>query len=193
MSKINLTPNASGTGVFTIASPNSNTDRTLNLPDEAGTFLTTSSDLSGNTIIPNDVTAFRALLTSNQSSPSAFTWTKIALNNEIIDTKSAYDPTTNYRFTAPVTGYYQLNAGIAYESFTNNGGYILAIRKNGSTFMATVGNVSSGSSARDGTAFSGVASLTANDYLELWVYQNMVRGISAATETFLDGHLIGTA
>ena len=37
MSKINLTPNASGTGVFTIASPNSNTDRTLNLPDKAGT------------------------------------------------------------------------------------------------------------------------------------------------------------
>ena len=37
MSKINLTPNASGTGVFTIASPNSNTDRTLTLPDKAGT------------------------------------------------------------------------------------------------------------------------------------------------------------
>ena len=38
MSKIALTPNASGTGVFTIASPNSNTDRTLTLPDEAGTL-----------------------------------------------------------------------------------------------------------------------------------------------------------
>ena len=37
MSKIALTGNASGTGVFTIASPNSNTDRTLTLPDEAGT------------------------------------------------------------------------------------------------------------------------------------------------------------
>jgi len=37
MSKIALTPNVSGSGVFTIASPNSNTDRTLTLPDEAGT------------------------------------------------------------------------------------------------------------------------------------------------------------
>lgn len=45
MSKINLTPNASGTGVFTIASPNSNTDRTLNLPDEAGTILSSTSDI----------------------------------------------------------------------------------------------------------------------------------------------------
>jgi hypothetical protein len=39
MSKIALTPNASGSGTFTIASPNSNTDRTLTLPDEAGTVV----------------------------------------------------------------------------------------------------------------------------------------------------------
>lgn len=42
MSKIALSPNASGTGVFTIASPNGNTDRTLTLPDEAGTVLTSA-------------------------------------------------------------------------------------------------------------------------------------------------------
>ena len=48
MSKINLTPNASGTGVFTIASPNSNTDRTLNLPDEAGEFVLSASGVISN-------------------------------------------------------------------------------------------------------------------------------------------------
>jgi len=37
MSKIALNSNASGTGVFTIASPNSDTDRTLTLPDKTGT------------------------------------------------------------------------------------------------------------------------------------------------------------
>ena len=42
MSKIALSPNASGTGVFTIASPSGNTDRTLTLPDEAGTVLTSA-------------------------------------------------------------------------------------------------------------------------------------------------------
>ena len=42
MSKIALSPNASGTGVFTITSPSGNTDRTLTLPDEAGTVLTTA-------------------------------------------------------------------------------------------------------------------------------------------------------
>ena len=42
MSKVVITGNASGTGDFTIAAPNSNTDRTLTLPDEAGTVLTTA-------------------------------------------------------------------------------------------------------------------------------------------------------
>lgn len=40
MSKISLTPNASGTGTFTIESPNSNTNRTLTLPDADGALLT---------------------------------------------------------------------------------------------------------------------------------------------------------
>jgi hypothetical protein len=42
MSKVVIQGNASGTGNFTIAAPNSNTDRTLTLPDEAGTVLTTA-------------------------------------------------------------------------------------------------------------------------------------------------------
>jgi len=40
MSKVAITGNTSGTGTFTIAAPNSDTDRTLTLPDEAGTILT---------------------------------------------------------------------------------------------------------------------------------------------------------
>jgi hypothetical protein len=44
MSRVALAGNASGTGTFTIASPNSNSDRTLTLPDEAGTVLTSASN-----------------------------------------------------------------------------------------------------------------------------------------------------
>ena len=43
MSKISITPNPSGTGVFTISSPATNTNRSLTLPDEAGTVLTSAS------------------------------------------------------------------------------------------------------------------------------------------------------
>jgi 6-phosphogluconolactonase (cycloisomerase 2 family) len=54
MSKIALSPDASGTGTFTLASPNSNTNRTLTLPDAAGELLTTTGDGSGLTgiVIP---------------------------------------------------------------------------------------------------------------------------------------------
>ena len=43
MSRISLEPNSSGSGVFTIASPNSNTSRTLTLPDATGTINTSGA------------------------------------------------------------------------------------------------------------------------------------------------------
>lgn len=54
MSKIQLDANASGTGVFTIASPNSNTDRTFDLPDGAGTIAVASQLDNHNLIINGD-------------------------------------------------------------------------------------------------------------------------------------------
>jgi hypothetical protein len=43
MSKIALKPNTSGTGTFTIEAPNSNSDRTINLPDSAGDMVLTTA------------------------------------------------------------------------------------------------------------------------------------------------------
>lgn len=43
MSKIALTPNASGTGTLTIAAPNTSTDRTLTLPDVTTTLVGTDA------------------------------------------------------------------------------------------------------------------------------------------------------
>ena len=57
MSAINLSGNASGSGTFTIASPNSNTSYTLALPEEAGTITTSNSPYSTfrNRIINGDM------------------------------------------------------------------------------------------------------------------------------------------
>ena len=44
MSKITLEPNDSGAGTFSIVSPDSNINRTLNLPDASGTLLNTDAD-----------------------------------------------------------------------------------------------------------------------------------------------------
>jgi len=51
MSLVKIQGNASGTGEFTIAAPNSNTNQTLTLPDATGTFITTAGGaaISGTT------------------------------------------------------------------------------------------------------------------------------------------------
>ena len=46
MSKISLTGNPSGSGVLTIAAPDTSTDRTLTLPDASGTLLSNVSDIT---------------------------------------------------------------------------------------------------------------------------------------------------
>jgi hypothetical protein len=46
MTKIAIVPNAAGTGTFTIEAPNSNSNRTLVLPDSAGTVATAESTLA---------------------------------------------------------------------------------------------------------------------------------------------------
>ena len=46
MSKISIEGNASGTGTLTIAAPNTSTNYTLSLPEEAGTITTSNSPYS---------------------------------------------------------------------------------------------------------------------------------------------------
>jgi hypothetical protein len=55
MSRITLSGNASGTGNFTLASPNSNTDRTLTLPDATGTVVLAngSGDIATTSVTPS--------------------------------------------------------------------------------------------------------------------------------------------
>ena len=52
MSNVKISANASGTGTLTIAAPNTNTDRTLTLPDATGTVLIggTPSSSTTNTV-----------------------------------------------------------------------------------------------------------------------------------------------
>jgi hypothetical protein len=45
MSKVRIQGDAGGTGIFTVIAPATNTDRTITLPDSAGTLLTSSSVL----------------------------------------------------------------------------------------------------------------------------------------------------
>jgi hypothetical protein len=83
MSKIALSGNASGTGVFTIASPNSNSDRTLNLPDSAGTIVVsgTTPSLNGITFPASQVTSADANTLDDYEEG---TWTPVSGTNIVV-------------------------------------------------------------------------------------------------------------
>jgi hypothetical protein len=131
LSKISLSGNASGTGIFTIASPNGNTDRTLTLPDNTGTILTTAT--AG---VPVNGPAFSAYQSSSQNVTSA-TWTKLNLQTEEFDTNACFDNSTNYRFTPTVAGYYQVVGCVAPNTIVTVIG--AAIYKNGNPVSYAVG------------------------------------------------------
>ena len=67
MSKVTIAGDVNGTGVFTIAAPNGNTNRTLTLPDEAGTILTNAKTAPGGLVSIQSFT-----------SSGSYTWTKPA-------------------------------------------------------------------------------------------------------------------
>ena len=70
MSKVKIKGNASGTGVLTIEAPNTNTDRTITLPDGTGTLLNSDGDGSSLTGTGKVLQVVEGQLTSNFSTSS---------------------------------------------------------------------------------------------------------------------------
>ena len=107
MSQIAIKGATTGTGVFTLESPATNTDRTLVLPDEAGTVLTSATPV----VAQKGVPAFFVYLSSTQSSITNNVPTKIQLNTKSFDTHNFFD-TTNFQFNPTIAGYYLLSWSI---------------------------------------------------------------------------------
>ena len=180
MSKIAIKGATTGTGVFTLESPATNTDRTLILPDEAGTVLTSASNVA-----QKGVPAFSAYQSSAQTIAQNVV-TKVALQSKEFDTSSAFDNTTNYRFQPTTAGYYFINAGIGVDSSPQN--FQVLIYKSG------LGNKVGTNAA---SQYWGVASSLlylngTTDYVELYTYFgggsfNLVANINL---TYLQGHLV---
>jgi hypothetical protein len=141
MSKVVIQGHASGTGDFTIAAPNSDTDRTLTLPDTDGTLVTgdditingiTSNYTSGTAlnvdsngiVTKSNQPAFFARLTtgSDQTNLVLGSAVVVEMDEEVYDVGNNYNPST-YNFTAPVTGKYVLSAGIRIDSVQTSSSY----------------------------------------------------------------------
>jgi len=102
MSKIALTPNASGSGTFTIAAPNSDTDRTLNLPDSSATLATV------NGITMADTWRLTGALTGSQTPITA--WARHTTSLAGLYGSSGMSVSSGI-FTFPSTGVYLVSFG----------------------------------------------------------------------------------
>lgn len=76
MSRIALTPDASGTGTLTIAAPNTNTDRTLTLPDATTTLVGTNATQT----LTNKTLTIPSLLGTPIEQVHTLSGTSVALN-----------------------------------------------------------------------------------------------------------------
>ena len=77
MSQIKLSSNASGTGIFTIESPATNTNRTLTLPDNTGTILTGSSSITRSQLPAGSVLQVVSTTKTDTFSTSATSYTSV--------------------------------------------------------------------------------------------------------------------
>jgi len=196
MSKVQLAGNANGTGIFTIASPNSNTDRTLTLPDNTGTLVTNTSGSVSQSMLASGVAgtgpAFLVGSSGGQTLTAA-SWNKIALNTETYDTANCFNPST-YRFTPNVAGYYQVSGNVSILATTASDTNILGFYKNGSEFVRGSRGAALASS---NIAVAGSALVYLNgstDYIELYVFSAAANTLeNNPTYSYMSGCLVRAA
>jgi hypothetical protein len=169
--------NSSGGGSVTLQEPSTASDRTLTLPDNTGTVVSTASTaVVSQAMLASGVAgngpAFSAYATAAQTVTNGVV-TKVILGLENFDTANCFDSATNYRFTPNVAGYYQINGAIYGTSLSLYTVSCLAvIYKNGSAYLGGAFANTQGSTGSN--AASSVCSLIymngTTDYVELYGY-----------------------
>jgi hypothetical protein len=202
MSKVALSGNASGTGTFTIASPNSNTDRTLTLPDNTGTVVTTGSTAAVTQAmlaagVAGNGPAFRAFLVNNQALSNTVD-TKITLSAESFDTTSCFNNTGStvggipaYAFLPNVAGYYQITANVGANATSGLTYNYIQIRRNGANTAFSI-YPPYATTTQYGSCSALVFLNGTTDYIELFVQvsgSGSLIALGGDPSTFLSGFL----
>lgn len=116
------------------------------------------------------------------SSGSSFTSdTKLPFDTEYFDVGSHYDHVTNYRFTAPIAGKYFFYASYLTYPSSDPSYVTLSFHLNG-TKSYEYGFSRGANSAQEDRNMSSILSLSANDYVEVYVEPN-----SGTSYYFLSG------
>ena len=146
--------------------PQSGTNLTLGASgDTIGLATGASQTLAVNT------PAFLVYRNSTQSISSA-TYTKVQFNAEDVDTDSAYDTTTNYRFTVPSgkAGKYFIfttveGSAVSASQFKYQN---VAIYKNGSVYINHIMHMENNNTQQGHGNTYAIMDLVAGDYLEVY-------------------------
>jgi hypothetical protein len=183
---------SAGTSAGTAIAISGDTSGNLSFQTQAGANTITVPNASGVAMVSGNMPAFSVYRSSNQSISNS-TYTKVQFNTEEFDTASAFDSTTNYRFTPQVAGYYQLNALInAGGSSPVSTASAIAIYKNGSVYKYGVYTQATGSNV----SVSALVYLNGStDYVEVYGYLVSVGAAfqGGSTDTWFNGSLVRTA
>lgn len=124
---------------------------------------------------------------NNQTIPTT-TVTKIALANEVYDTNSNFDSTTNYRFQPTVAGYYQINLTVMMNAAAGTGGVVIGyIYKNGSTYAQVTEWLNTNATPLSGSGSILMYLNGSSDYVEFYVFQSQ-----GSNQTLNGGGTTGT-
>jgi len=118
--------------------------------------------LGNDKIIQTNVKA-RAYLGAQQDNLVDGTWTKVLLDTESYDVGSDF---ANYKFTAPVTGYYLIVGQVVFTNVITDKLYAATIYKNGANTLQ--GYAHSSLAADTAVKVTDILYLAANDYMELY-------------------------
>ncbi len=116
---------------------------------------------------------------------------KVDFDTEIFDTGSNYDNVTNFRFTAPIAGYYFFRGAVSFTP-TSGTGYQIALYKNGSIVKQGPSFIVGATSGFvDTTEVTGLLSLSATDYVEVYFRGNASDAIITGLQfTSFEGFLV---
>jgi hypothetical protein len=192
---IKVTPTASAVNEITLANAATGAGPTISATgDDTNIDLNFAAKGTGklkgivnNLNIPNKFFAYR-----NAAQNSVVGFTKLNFDTELFDTGSNYDNATNFRFTAPIAGFYSFSGNVT----ATNTELTVGVYKNGTIYIGFPNNTSaiSATGTRKSNAWKiDCIQLAQNDYIEVFAACASITGFEVGSTpifTFFCGELI---
>ena len=179
-----------GTNYIELTAPASVTsNQTITLPDNTGTIITTASTFGATG------PAFAATRITSAQTGTQNNYVKVQFQSELFDTAGCYDPTTNYRFTPNVAGYYLFTTVVLNNPSSGTQTQLVTrFYKNGAP-AAALTNMVFGGGIGGGTSTPLTELIYMNgttDYVEVFQFSNATTPTYQA-ESYFSGCLVRAA